>query len=875
MEWLLMIGNTISNYRILDKLGQGGMGEVFLALDTHLNRKVALKFLKNGRSGDLAARRGLLREARSAALLDHPFICKIYDAVDSDEYDYIAMEYVEGETIRDALHKAPLPPRDVLRIAIEIAEALEVAHEHGIVHRDIKPANIMLGINGHVKVMDFGLAKQSFLAGFSEDETLTSFALTEPGAIVGTLEYMPPEQLRGKKVDGRTDIFSLGITLCEALTGKNPLKQSSQADTISEIISNNPVRLPASPDPAPSIPDKILRRMVEKDPEKRYQSIKDLLVDLRLAQDASIGSEGHRRVRPKLKALQLAGMVLAVIMLLAVLVWYLASPSKPALAFQERDWIVVADFENRTGEGIFDKSLDTALRVSLEQSSYVNLFPRSRIEQTLKRMKRPDVSIIDETIAREIAQREGINIILVPSITGIAGSYMISTTMEDAGSGDRIKSDALQVHGKEGVLPALDKLAEDTRRSLGEKTFAISSRSKQLAKATTPSLAALKQYSLGLEALKASRFEQAKKYFEDTLQLDPNFAAANASLGMINFEKFDSNKGKELLSKAVQMTDNLTVREKYAILATYSEVVENDIPKTIQQWEMLSRMYPDDPIVHNNIGWFCNQVGRYDEAIEEYKEALRIDPYLMLSFNGLATVYLYKTGRVTSGIELCLKEIGVDDRSFWAYNNLGWAYLGTGNLEAARAALEKALQLSENPKGEAAGQGMQYKDTLFRLGHVFRLQGKYNEAVRVLQRIPEMFSDPETDYQIGVVYQLMRDNVAALAHFGKYRQFMDEAIRDHPSNPYPYIQLAFVLQRLGLSEEARSAFQKAADLNPQQHFSFARFYSIAGRTDEALRELEDAIQNGHNNYVWMKVHPDFQNLYKDPRFQALLNQHLK
>jgi serine/threonine protein kinase/tetratricopeptide (TPR) repeat protein len=870
-----MIGSTISNYRILERLGQGGMGEVFLALDTHLNRKVALKFLKKDLHKNPTARKRLLSEARSAACLDHPFICKIYDAVDTDEYDYIAMEYVEGETIRDALHKASLPPNDVLRIAIEIAEALEVAHEHGIIHRDIKPANLMLGINGHVKVMDFGLAKRSLLAGFSEDETLTGITLTEPGAIVGTLEYMSPEQLRGGNVDGRSDIFSLGITLCEALTGANPLRRSSPADTISEIVSADPVSLPSSPDFVLPVPDKILRKMVEKNPEKRYQSVKDLLVDLRLVQAGSIGGDKHLRARPRLKAFALAGLALGVVVFLAALVWYLASQSKPVLAFQERDWIVVADFENQTGESLFDQSLDTALRMSLEQSSFVNLLPKSRIEQILKRMKRPGVSTIDEPIAREIAQREGINILLVPSIAGIAGSYMISTTLEDAGSGDRIKSDVVRVRGKDDVLGALDKLAENTRRSLGEKSLAILRRSKHLARVTTPSLEALKQFSLGIEAHKAGRFEQAKTYYENALSLDPNFALAEASLGGINFEKFNPNKGKQLLTKAVRMIDNLTDREKYGILAAYSQAVENDIPKTIQQWKVLSGIYPDDPIYHNNIGWFCGQIGRYDEAIHEYKEALRIDPFLMVSYDGLAEVYLRKTGQATSAVELCLKEIRLDDRSFWAYDNLGFAYLGTGNLEGARAALEKALQLGENPKGEVAEEGRPYRAILYNLGHVFRLQQKYSEAVRVLQRIPEMFSDAEADYQIGIVYQLMRDNVAARAHFGKYRKLLEKAIRDHPSGADNYIKLALVSQRLGLIQEAQSTFQKAAGLDSEQHFAFARFYSVSGRTEDALRELETAIGNGWSNYIWMKVHPDFQNLYEDFRFQALLRTHLK
>ena len=369
---------------------------------------------------------------------------------------------------------------------------------------------------------------------------------------------------------------------------------------------------------------------------------------------------------------------------------------------------------------------------------------------------------------------------------------------------------------------------------------------------------------------------QAKTYYENALSLDPDFVLAAASLGMINFEKFDPQKGKQLLSKAVRMRDNLTEREKYVILASYARAVENDIPKTIQYWKVLSGMYPDDATGHNNLGWFYGQMHKYGEAIQEYKEAIRINRYMTISYHGLAIIYLHSTGDVTSAIDLCLKEIQVDDRSFWAYFYLGWAYLGTGEYERARTALEKTLQLSDDPQAYVPGLGKPYQIALYRLAYTFWLQKKYSEAVRVLQRIPERFVDAHADYEIGSVYQLMQDNMAARRHFEKYRKFLIErAIRANPRAPKHHFQLALVSQRLGLAEEAQSAFRKGAGLAPEEHFEFAQFYSISGTTEEALRELEIAIQKGWSNFVWMKVNPDFQNISGDPRFQALLKQHLK
>ncbi len=284
---------ALPNYKILEKLGQGGMGEVFLALDTRLNRKVALKFLSQEFRDDPQARKRLLREARSAATLDHPFICKVYEAVDEDDKAFIAMEYVEGHTLAEKVAGGPLPLKDTLGVAMEIAEALEVAHDHGIVHRDLKPANIMLGRGGHIKVMDFGLAKQARPLAGMDLENATTTALTEVGTVVGTLDYMAPEQLRGEEVDARADIFSFGVILCEMLTGRNPLHKPSKMETASGILSNLPVALQQSDVSHPFL-NHIVQKTLEKKPDNRYQSIKELLADLRMVRTESISGSGRR-----------------------------------------------------------------------------------------------------------------------------------------------------------------------------------------------------------------------------------------------------------------------------------------------------------------------------------------------------------------------------------------------------------------------------------------------------------------------------------------------------------------------------------------------------------------------------------------------------
>ncbi|MDA2923148.1 protein kinase [Acidobacteria bacterium AH-259-L09] len=276
-----MIGKTISHYKILEKIGQGGMGEVFLAEDTSLDRKVALKFLPEELQQDLIAHKRFLREAKSAAALDHPFICKIYEVGEAAGRDFIAMEYVPGETLKDKLAEGPLALKDVLQKATEIAEALEEAHEKGIVHRDLKPSNIMLTPKGHVKVMDFGLAKQLFPAGDveSQEQTVTA-SLTKTGATLGTLAYMSPEQLRGEEVDTRSDIFSFGIVLYEMLTRTDPFKKPEPMETASSILKEDPPPLSRYMDEVPAALQRTVKKMLVKETDRRFQHIDDVRIDL-------------------------------------------------------------------------------------------------------------------------------------------------------------------------------------------------------------------------------------------------------------------------------------------------------------------------------------------------------------------------------------------------------------------------------------------------------------------------------------------------------------------------------------------------------------------------------------------------------------------
>lgn len=331
---------------------------------------------------------------------------------------------------------------------------------------------------------------------------------------------------------------------------------------------------------------------------------------------------------------------------------------------------------------------------------------------------------------------------------------------------------------------------------------------------------------------------------------------------MIHFERFDQEKGKKLIAKAVQDLDDLTDKEKYGILAFYARAVENDLEKAVKHWKTLIALYPDYSPAHNNLGWFYQQMGRYEEAAAEYKEAIRIDPYFMLTYDGLNWIYLYNLGEVDSAVVWCKQQISNDPNHLRAYDNLGWAYLGKDSLKQAQAAFEKALEI--DPR---------FTLDLYRLAYTYRLQGRLQVALQTLEKILEVdSSDSWSHYQLGVVYQLIGDNQMAQKLFERFRKVAEKWVKDNPKNGYNYIALGLTLSRMGQTEQGWAMGQKAMTMDSTQHFSFAQLLSVQGKKQEVLDQLELAVQKGFTNYIWIKIHPDFQGLYEEPRFKDLMNR---
>jgi serine/threonine protein kinase/tetratricopeptide (TPR) repeat protein len=690
----LTIGTKIGRYEIRSKLGKGGMGEVYLAQDTELDRKVALKILPAELAVNQDRMRRFVQEAKAAAALNHPNVAHVYEIGERDGLNFISMEYVDGKTLREKIHYEHAELRKLLKYLQQVAGGLAKAHAAGIVHRDLKPDNIMITRDGYAKILDFGLAKLIEIPGFgAEGETVSDAATVAqeqysiPGRLMGTVGYMSPEQAQGKTgaIDHRSDIFSFGCILFEVATKHKPFAGESNVQALYRICYEPaPPLKDFDPSASPEL-QKIIRRCLAKDPDERYQSIQDIALELKelrreleddtqfdtTASSSAIGSELgaasiHRSVsstsgggqtntgvvsgattsssaeyivagikRHKKGAILIAALA-TVAIAASLLYFYFHSPR----VLTEKDTILLTDFVNTTGDPVFDGTLKQALAVQLGQSPFLNIFSEDRVREALKFMGRSPDERVTRDAGREICQRQGLKAMLVGTIASLGDHYVITLEAINAQTGDAIAREQAETENKEQVLHALGGAAMKLREKLGESLQSIQKFDAPIEQATTSSLEAFKAFSLGVEQQLKGNYLEAIPFLKRATEIDPNFALAYARMASMYYNRKQYDLAAEASQKAFELRDRVSERERLYISAGYYDNVTGELEKYLETLELWKRTYPRDASPHNNLAVKYNELGLFDKTLEAAPEAIRLNPSSASGYSLLAVAFV-------------------------------------------------------------------------------------------------------------------------------------------------------------------------------------------------------------------------------------------
>ncbi len=627
-------GTKLGEYEVKSLVGSGGMGEVYRARDSRLGRDVAIKVLPSTLSADSNRLRRFEQEARAAAALNHPNIMAVYQMGTHEGAPYLVSELLEGETVREQIKPGRLLVRKAIDYGLQIARGLAAAHDKGIVHRDLKPDNLFVTKDGRVKILDFGLAKLMQPQPGSENIAPTLTEGTEPGVVMGTVGYMSPEQVRGQTVDHRTDIFAFGAVLYEMLAGKRAFQDRTPADTISAILNEDPQSISQVAENIPPALGGILHRCLEKSPERRFQSASDLATALdAVSKDSDYRSASSGVSDPVLRKKKLWMVIGAAVVVLAAAVvvvnlHYRVHRSGP---LTERDTILLADFDNKTGDPIFDDALKQALAVELAQSPFLNIVSDREVSDTLRMMGRPANERIIADVGREVCLRTNSKALLGGTISSLGSHYLMELLAVVCSTGETLAREQVEVSSKEQVLKTLSRASFDLRTKLGESLPSVQKFEIPLA-ATTSSLEALKSYAVGCRIEDEKGFVEAIPFMKRAIELDPEFPIAYSWLASAYLDLQQPSVSLEYATKAYQWRDRVSERERLFISATYFRAT-GQLDKEAQTYVLSLATYPHFPKTHLKLGSAYAAMGHWNEALAEFQEGLRFarDDFAMVT----------------------------------------------------------------------------------------------------------------------------------------------------------------------------------------------------------------------------------------------------